>query len=84
MGDFNSLPETTVIEKMRNSLHDSEIGPATPTWSVYRNGCTICLIDEVKYKLDYIFTSKDIKVDQFTVHQSKASDHLPISVMVEL
>jgi len=72
-----------VIKILESSLADSEIGPATPTWSVYRDGCTVCLIDEVKHKLDYIFTSKDMKVHKFTVHDSKASDHLPISVVVE-
>ncbi len=84
MGDFNSLPETSVIQIMRNSFADSEISPPTPTWSVYKNGCTVCLIDEVKHKLDYVFTSKDMKADQFTVYDSKASDHLPISVVIEI
>ena len=65
-------------------MNDAEKGSATPTWSVYKMGCQVCLIDEVKYKLDYIFTSKNLKTESFEVYESKGSDHLPISTIVEL
>lgn len=84
IGDFNSLPESSVMEKVNNVLKDTEIGSNTPTWSVYQEGCTECLIDKVIYKLDYIFTTKDLKTNAFEVHASKASDHLPISAIVEI
>lgn len=84
MGDFNSLPESGVIKKFNESLQNTEIGHNTPTWSVYKDGCTECLIDEVIHKLDYIFTSKDLKSDKFMVYNLKGSDHLPISVIVEI
>jgi endonuclease/exonuclease/phosphatase family metal-dependent hydrolase len=84
MGDFNSLPESSVIKKMNESLQNTEVNSNTPTWSVYKDGCTECLIDEVIYKLDYIFTSKDLKSDKFTVYDSKGSDHLPVSSIIEI
>lgn len=85
MGDFNALPESTVIKKMNQVLQDIETNSITPTWSVYKDGCT-CLTkdEEVIYKLDYIFTSKNMKVDLFEVHESKGSDHLPISAIIEI
>lgn len=84
MGDFNSLPESSVIKKINESLQNTEIEFNTPTWSVYREGCAECLIDKVIYKLDYIFTSKDIKSNSFKVYDSRGSDHLPISVIIEI
>ena len=84
MGDFNSLSESYPIEKMKSIMNDTEPDSATPTWSVYKDGCTICQLDEVRHKLDYIFTSKDLKSSSFKVYDSKGSDHLPISAMIEI
>jgi len=84
LGDFNSLPDSTVIQRVGRILQDTEASSVTPTWSVYNNGCTGCLVAEVKYKLDYIFTSRDIKTDSFKVHESKGSDHLPLSAVLEI
>ncbi len=84
MGDFNSLPESIVVKKIKNALKDTEESIATPTWSVYKNGCTMCRVDSIRYKLDYIFTSKDLVANSFTVHDSKGSDHLPISAIIEI
>ncbi len=84
LGDFNALPESFPVQKMKQELKDTEINSDTPTWSVYKNGCTVCLIEEVKHKLDYIFTSKDMKVSSFEVYKTRASDHLPISVIIEI
>jgi len=84
MGDFNALPDSDAIERMNRSLTNTEIGSNTPTWCMYKDGCTVCLVDEIKYKLDYIFTSDDLRASEFEVHKSKGSDHLPISVIVEI
>lgn len=83
MGDFNATPESSVIKYMRKALIDSDPSPL-PTWSVYPQGCEVCNPQEVNTKLDYIFTSKDIKTSSFKVEKSKGSDHLPISVILEI
>ena len=85
MGDFNSLPESGVIQRVSKVLQNTEKeSHQTPTWSVYREGCTECLIDKIVHKLDYIFISKNLRSNSFHVYQSKASDHLPVSVMVAI
>lgn len=84
MGDFNALPESDVIEKANKILQNTEIGSNTPTWSVYKVGCTQCLIGDIVHKLDYIFISKDLRAKDFQVYNSKASDHLPISAILEI
>lgn len=83
MGDFNATPESETIKKMKEIVIDTD--PASnPTWSVYPEGCVTCNPQSIDTKLDYIFVSKDLKTHSFKVEQSKASDHLPISVVVEI
>jgi len=83
MGDFNATPESSVIKNVKKVLVDFD--PASsPTWSVYPEGCLVCNPQAVDTKLDYIFTSKDIKASAFKVETSKASDHLPISAVIDV
>ncbi len=83
MGDFNATPDSTAVKKIKQFLIDTN--PASkPTWSVYPKGCPICKPQKIDTRLDYIFTTKDIKTSDFKVEKSKASDHLPISVLVEI
>lgn len=83
MGDFNAIPDSLVIKNMKKVLVDSDPS-STPTWSVYPEGCLICNPQEVSIRLDYIFTSKDMVVKSFAVGNSRGSDHLPISAVVEI
>ncbi len=83
MGDFNATPNSAVIKNISQVLIDSD--PAShPTWSIYSSGCLVCNPQSVDTRLDYIFTSKDIKVNSFKVEKSVASDHLPISILIEI
>jgi len=83
MGDFNAIPDSSVIKNMRNVLVDSDPTSA-PTWSVYPEGCVTCKPKGIEIRLDYIFTSKDIRILSSQVESSKASDHLPISAVIEV
>lgn len=83
MGDFNATPNSQTIKKMKEFLVDSDPSSA-PTWSVYPEGCETCNPQEINTRLDYIFTSKDIAVKSFEVGNSKGSDHLPITALVEI
>src|SRR3989344_4184920 len=83
MGDFNATPDSTAIKSLKNTLVDSDPTSA-PTWSLYPEGCLECNPQDVSTRLDYIFTSKDIKTNSFKAENSKGSDHLPISVIIEI
>lgn len=83
MGDFNATPDSIAIQKMRKVLNDTD-PTSKPTWSVYPEGCHTCNPRAVDIKLDYIFSSKDIRATSFKVGESKGSDHVPISVLVEV
>ena len=83
MGDFNALPQSNVIRIISKVLKNTDPN-SLPTWSVYPEGCGKCSPKGIIYKLDNIFTSQDIKGSAFKVEKSQASDHLPISAVVEL
>ena len=84
MGDFNATPESVVIQKMRKVMVDSELLPIS-TLNANFFDCSVCDPKEVlNTRLDYIFTSNDIKTNSFKVEDSKGSDHLPISVIINL
>ncbi len=83
MGDFNSLPESRSITIMRRTFRDTDPNN-TPSWCLYPDGCEVCKSEKVQWKLDYIFVSHDLKTGEFRVGESKGSDHLPVSVSLEL
>ena len=83
MGDFNALPDSNAVKIVGKDFINTDPN-LLPTWSIYPEGCIDCNPKGVNYKLDYIFTSKDLKTKDYKVEESKASDHLPISVLVEL
>jgi endonuclease/exonuclease/phosphatase family metal-dependent hydrolase len=83
MGDFNATPESASIQAMKMMLSDTDRS-SSPTWSMYPEGCGKCNPQGIDTRLDYIFVSKDIKTSLFEVGKSDGSDHLPISVVVEL
>ena len=83
MGDFNATPESVAVQKMHSVLTDTDT-THTPTWSVYPEGCPVCNLQKIDTRLDYIFLSSDIKIITSKVENSKGSDHLPISVIVEV
>jgi endonuclease/exonuclease/phosphatase family metal-dependent hydrolase len=83
MGDFNAVPESSVIQKMSESLTQTDT-TNTPTWPLYVEGCSCADGSEPKYKIDYIFTTKDMQTISSETGSIKASDHAPISATVEI
>jgi len=83
MGDFNATPDSNTVKKMREVLKDTDSSSA-PTWSVYPEGCPVCNLQKLDTRLDYIFASADIETASPKVESSEGSDHLPISVLVEI
>lgn len=83
MGDFNATPESKAIQLLSKKLRKADGNSAQPTWSVYSEGCEMCLPKGLTIRLDYIFTTNDIQQKTFTIHDSNGSDHLPISLIIK-
>lgn len=80
LGDFNLLPNTKSIQminrKMKNLIDIYNIKSTRPT---FNDG-----LDKGNIVCDYIFVNDKIKVNDFKVLQSNASDHLPLLLDFEI
>ncbi len=81
--DLNATPQSATVKVLKKTMinTDSELAP---TWGVYPEGCPVCKPQAIDTRLDYLFVTKDLKFHSFKVHDSKGSDHLPISVVLEV
>jgi endonuclease/exonuclease/phosphatase family metal-dependent hydrolase len=77
MGDFNSNPESEVIKKMEEKLTNTDPNNHITWKNMKKDG-------HPASKIDYIFVTPDIKVLDFKVLHSDASDHLPLLAELEI
>ncbi|MFA6608327.1 MAG: endonuclease/exonuclease/phosphatase family protein [Candidatus Paceibacterota bacterium] len=84
VGDFNATPEQKSIQVMKNTMLDTDVKGTQLTWSTNPKGCLVCKPSGLKYKLDYIFVTKDIKIASSRAVKSTASDHLLIYSIIEI
>ena len=84
LGDFNSHPDSSYMEKLNQIMQNTDTELTKPTWTVYPFDYEGFHETELRHRLDYIFVSKDILVRSFDVEDSTGSDHLPISAVVEV
>ena len=84
MGDFNATPDSKTIQLLNSSLRNADNDLTQPTWSTVPAECEVWLPKGLDIRLDYIFTTHDIQPKKFTVEDSDGSDHLPISLDIEV
>lgn len=75
MGDFNAQMTAGPMKKLGEVLHNVDL-KQTETTFTDRQG--------KKLRLDHIFISNNLKVEQFEVIHAEGSDHLPIKVTIPL
>lgn len=76
MGDFNMEPENRILRPLQKKLFDTAEKFSSPKLS--------CPSDKPKMKIDYIFTSKDIKTISADIPEIVSSDHRPHIAKVEI
>jgi len=83
-GDFNSAPSSKTIRKMEK-LYTSA-GPVysrkTFTTKPFTHGDFS--VNDLEWRLDYIFASKDIEVNNSKIINTHFSDHLPILAKIQI
>jgi endonuclease/exonuclease/phosphatase family metal-dependent hydrolase len=77
-GDFNSLPHSPVITKISQILENTDPEMSKPTYTAMKDQ------NHKQDRIDYIFTSKDIKKKSFEILESDASDHFPVKALVTI
>lgn len=83
-GDFNALPGSQEIALIKKKMINVDVNTANPTWTLYPFDHHGFKTSELKYRLDNIFVTADIKYSNFQIEKSRASDHLPISVEINI
>lgn len=80
-GDFNTNKTSKYIKWLEEKLINNDTSNTWTTKHFSYNGFTET---ELNWKLDYIFTTKDSKVKETKVIDTKYSDHLPILLTFEM
>ena len=87
MGDFNVTPDNPVLSPIRELLTDSfDVYPNKDASTIFTYPSTpeAAINPETKLKIDYIFVSRDIRVDSVEILETQESDHKPYIAYIEL
>ncbi len=83
-GDLNVTPDSKVIKNISKYLTHSGPDLKQPTWTTKPfeyNGFSAVTLD---WRLDYVFSSKDVTILDTEIIQTNYSDHLPILVNIKV
>ena len=83
-GDLNAVPTSNLIENLSSDYKNLSPDFAEPTWTTKPFSHEGFEVDTLSYRLDYIFSSKDVDLIDSKIIQTEYSDHLPIISEVEL
>ena len=83
-GDFNSAPDSSTIKKLEAILKPAGPDHEQPTFSTKFFKHNDFVVNELEWRLDYIFTTPDVKVLSSRILETEYSDHLPILAEIEI
>jgi endonuclease/exonuclease/phosphatase family metal-dependent hydrolase len=79
-GDFNALPDSDVVRSVENYLKHAGPDYNLPTWTTKRIEYQNFFEDQLKYRMDYVFATRDIKITSSKIVPTPFSDHLAVLV----
>lgn len=83
-GDFNAIPESKLIQALAKKFQHAGPNFSHKTWTTEPFSYDGFTANTLDWRLDYIFTTPDIKVLDSKIIQTKYSDHLPVLVTIEV
>jgi len=81
-GDLNVTPDSYTVKSINELLNNAGPPINEKTWTTKPFSYNGFEETKRKWRLDYIFTSKDVRVLKAKIEETSASDHLPISATV--
>lgn len=81
-GDFNALPDSNLIRTLDNKFQHAGPDYEEPTWTTKPFDYMDFKADRLNWRLDYVYTTPDIKVTTAKTLATEVSDHLPILVEI--
>lgn len=83
-GDFNATPDSNLIQELDNILVHAGPDYSEPTWTTKPFEMHDFKADTLDWRLDYVFTTPDVKLVSSKIVETDFSDHLPVLVEVEV
>jgi endonuclease/exonuclease/phosphatase family metal-dependent hydrolase len=89
MGDFNLTPNELPIKNISKRLNDSRHSAISNVFGSEGTFCSFDICKKVSRRIDYIFTSENILVQDYAVfsdvvNQKYPSDHFPVFVNIKI
>lgn len=84
MGDLNSTPDSYAILELSKQLMHCGPDFKEPTWTTKAFDYQGFYEDKLRWRLDYVFATKDIKIVSSKIIKTDFSDHLPILITFEV
>jgi endonuclease/exonuclease/phosphatase family metal-dependent hydrolase len=79
-GDFNALPESDVVNSLESYLQHCGPDYRKPTWTTKKIEYNDFYEDQLRYRMDYVFATRDIQIHSAEILPTPFSDHLPVVV----
>jgi len=83
MGDLNSLPESDTVKTLTSILRHADSNLSAPTFTMYPHEYQDHKSADLRDRVDYIFTSIDLRVIDAGVGMSLGSNHLPVWAILD-
>ena len=83
-GDFNAVPESYLVPKVERLLKHAGPDYEVKTWTTKPFSYNGFEETDLNWRLDYVFTSRDIEAVSSEVVQTDFSDHLPILTQLRI
>lgn len=83
-GDLNTAQDSYIVNKLGKILQPAGPNYYKKTWTTKPFEYLGFKEDKLRWRLDYVFASHDIKVVNSKIIKTKCSDHLPILAEIEI
>jgi endonuclease/exonuclease/phosphatase family metal-dependent hydrolase len=83
-GDLNATEESKLVKSLESNFMHAGPSYSEKTWTTKDFDYNGFNVSDLEYRLDFVFTTRDLKVINSTIVNTDYSDHLPILVEIEV
>lgn len=83
-GDFNLVPDAVSFQQIHSQFQSCWPSYDQPSWTTKPFSYNGFVATERKWRLDYVFSTHDIRVIHSEIIETPYSDHLPLLVEIEI